>query len=307
MNNKEPLIQKFLKYVSKPTVKVEQKPPFKEMVFNVARLWSVIFLFSMFFALLSNFLLAQEGYSEDDFAITKIAEEFPYLLVFFMVVIWAPISEELGFRLWLRFSPINWALGLGFLAMFLVSFPILPFIPEEFFTLDSAEGLARTALLVFAVSSIVYLLLGIDVVKNLTKDFFEKNFKFFFYFLAIVFAALHVTNYDVDLREIWYFAPILVFPQLFLSFTISFIRMQYGFSWAIVTHALNNFVAITPLLLIMNLNLELLEDMEFENIMEHISYSDLLFLFLASFFLILVFSFCLFSLLSLTIEFTRRR
>ncbi len=307
MSNKVPLTKEFLQYIAKPKTQVSKKPSFKRMFFNVARLWSVIFLVSMFFAMLANFFLAQEGYSEDDFAITKITQEFPYLLVFFIIVFWAPLSEELAFRLWLRFSPVNWALGLGFLSMFLVTFPVFSFIPENFFSLDSAEGFARMVLFTFSISLIVYLLLRIQAIKDFLGHFFEKRFKFFFYSLAIIFAVLHITNYDVDLREVWYFAPILIFPQLFLSFTISFIRMRYGFSWAVFTHALNNFVAITPLLLIMNLDPNLLRGENVEQVLDHLSLSDMLFLFLTSSFLILVFAFCFFSLISLTLEFTRRR
>lgn len=300
MQKKKPFLKEFLQYLVKPRVEVDRKPAFHLILFNVIRLWSIIFTISIFFALISNLLLKIHGYSEEDLVLTQIIEELDYILIFFLVVVWAPISEEIGFRLWLRFSPLKWALGLGFFALFFVAFVDIPFIPNEIFTFDSISGALASMLLVGCVFLFVFFILKLKDFGLKVEKFFTKNFRFFFYTLAIFFAIIHISNYDVDLKSIWYFAPILIFPQLFLSFSISFVRMRYGFAWAVFTHALNNSIAIVPLLILMPL-------LETEDIlMGEFSTKDLFLLLIAFSFLMIIFLVCLISIISLILEFTKR-
>ncbi len=302
MEKTKPLVLDFLHYILKPKVRVEEKPELKKILFNVVRLWSAIFLVSMFFALLSNFLLSKSGYSEEDFVLSEILKDFPYFTVFLLVVVWAPISEEIAFRLWLRFSPAKWGLGLGFFLLF--TFSLIPQIPEDFFTFNSWNGFLNSIGLISLTFVFVFSILKIKKVGFLVQRFFERNFRFFFYTIALFFAIIHIENYDVDLKTIWYFAPMLIFPQIFLSFAISFIRMKYGFLWAIFTHAINNFVAITPLLLLAPLmdmqdfTMEALQDMSATNVF--------ILLFVCFFFFLLL-NVCIFSIGSLILDFTRRR
>ncbi len=307
MNNEQSLIKKFLGYTINPKIAVGQKPRWQVILFNVVRLWGLVFLLSMFFALISNILLTEFGYGEEDFAITQIVMDFPYLLILFLVVVWAPFSEEIAFRLWLRFSPFNWALGLGFVALFLTALFEVPFFPENYFVFDSWVGTLSSILLVFFVGSIIYSLLSIERIASLVKKFFHKNFKYFFYTLALLFGAMHIANYDVDLKQIWYFAPILVFPQIFLSFAISFIRMNYGFSWAIFTHALNNVVAITPVLFFLPL-LEKMDSVSFEEteFLEIFSINEVILILGVFSFLSFIFMVCIFSVISLVYEMVKK-
>lgn len=307
---KKPLIQKFFKYLASPTIEVEEKPPWQIVFFNVIRLWALVFLFSMFFAMLSNLILGQSGYSEEDFAITEIVMDFPYFLVFFLIAIWAPISEEVAFRLGLRFSPLNWALSLSFILLFLISFIDFPFFPSDFLTLNSWMGTFSTTIFILFTAILIFRVLSYKKIASFVEKFFRKNFKFFFYTLAILFGALHITNYDINLREMWFFTPILVAPQLFLSFAISFIRMQYGFAWAVFTHAFNNVVAITPILFLLpaiesldGVELSNLENME---IFEIFSVSEIILVVMVSMFLLVVFLVCFLCVFSLLFEFLKK-
>lgn len=300
MKNKVPFLLEFLQYIAKPSVQVEKKPTFHLILFNVIRLWSIIFAISIFFALISNLLLKIHGYSEDDLVLTQIIEELDYFLILFLVIIWTPISEEIGFRLWLRFSPLKWGLGLGFFALFFLPFVDIPFIPTEIFTFDSVSGSLGSMFLVGCIFLFVFFLLKFKEVGLKVEKFFTKNFRFFFYSVGIFFAIIHISNYDVDLKSIWYFAPLLIFPQLFLSFSISFIRMRYGFAWAVFTHALNNSIAIIPLLILMPL-------LETEGILVgEFSTKDVFLLLIGFSFLMMIFLVCLLSILSLILEFTKR-
>ena len=307
---KKPLIQQFFRYLSNPTTEVGSKPNWQIIIFNVVRLWAITFVISMFFAMLSNLILGREGYSEDDFAITEIVMDFPYFLVFFLVAIWAPISEEIAFRLGLRFSPINWGLSLSFLLFFLISILDLPFIPSGWFTFNSLVGTFSTIIFILLTAVLIYKVLSCKKVGFFVEKFFRRNFQFFFYTLAILFGALHIMNYDINLREMWFFIPILIAPQLLLSFTISFVRMQYGFVWAVFTHAFNNVVAITPILFLLPAleSLEGVELSEIENmeVFEIFSLSEIMLVIAVSIFLLIIFVVCLLSVFSLLFELLKK-
>ncbi len=307
MKSQKPLLKQFLEYIKRPTVDVPKKPEFSKIFFNVVRLWSVIFLASMFAAFVANLLLAEYGYTEDDFAITQVVADFPYLLIFLLVVVWAPISEEIAFRLWLRFSPLNWGLGFGFLGIFALSFFNIPFVPENFFTLDSGMGIVSMISFVFLTMVFVKWILSFEKIALRSKKFFKRNFKFFFYISAVAFAALHIENYDVDLKTVWFFVPILVLPQFLLSLGISFVRMKYGFSWAIFTHALNNVVAITPALFLLPLFKREISSFENLDFLEAFSMYEIFLVFAVFSFLMVVFLVCFLSLTSLILEFTKKQ
>jgi membrane protease YdiL (CAAX protease family) len=303
MKKEKPLLKEFFRYLAKPVVYVGGKPELKIILFNTVRLWAMIFLLSMFFALVSNFLLTEAGYGDEDFAITEIFMGSSPLLLFFLIVIWAPISEEIAFRLWLRFSPLKWAFGLSFLSLF-----VIPFFNLSFLTLDSWRNVLSTSLFLLLLIFSLYRLFSYEKIAQKVPLFLQKNFRFLFYISSIAFAVLHITNYDIDLKTIWHFAPILIFPQLFLSFTISFVRMNYGFSWSIFMHALNNFVAVSPFLFLLPV-LKKVGDISLENveILEVFSTSEIALIMGVSIFLFMVFTVCFWSGFSLIFEVFKKR
>lgn len=73
-----------------------------------------------------------------------------------------------------------------------------------------------------------------------SRTFFEKHFKFFFYSLAIIFAVLHIFNFDgIDLIK-YILLVILVIPQLFLGLILGYLRITYGFIYAVGFHTVIN-------------------------------------------------------------------
>ncbi len=293
-----PLILQFLRYIASPKVCKNENLTFRRKVFNILRLWSLSFALAVCFALFITICLQSFGYSEESHKLNEFFVEFSPLTLVLIVVFWAPITEEIAFRLWLKYSPLKWGLGLSFLI-----FGSIIYFSEGFFTFETIQGVGASLLLIFSLFSFIFFILRNSKIDLIAKEFFKKNFRFFFYILAILFAAIHVVNYDVDLKKIWYFAPFLVFPQLFLSFTLSFIRMKYGFVWAVFTHALNNAVSITPILLFSPILEKDLENLDINSL----GFYEISIFLAYAFFALLFFSFCLFLIISLFLEFTKGR
>ncbi|MDL5511797.1 CPBP family intramembrane metalloprotease [Arenibacter sp. M-2] len=83
-----------------------------------------------------------------------------------------------------------------------------------------------------------------------------KYFKFGIYASVLLFAAVHLTNFEMS-RQVYYIAPLLVAPQLILGVFLGYVRVKMGLQWSICLHAMYNGVLITPMLLYKFLNLPL--------------------------------------------------
>jgi hypothetical protein len=301
------LLVEMLKYIRRPRIDVGERPTWYAILFNVIRLWGLSFFLSIFVAGIAQFLLRRSGYSGEEFALTEFVEELPIFLVILFVAVWAPISEELAFRLGLRFSPLNWGIGGAFLCFFILSFFDIPFLPEGFFSFGSWGGIFSIILFLVFFAVLIFFFLKINRIQRFLKRIHTKFFTIIFYFFTLSFAIMHFTNYDVNFKEIWYFAPLLIVPQLFLSFTISFVRMRYGFSWAIFAHFLNNFMALIPVLLITPFGNVDISHMQAEEVMQIFSLGEIFSLFLGFLFLLIIFLICVASIASLIFDFTKLR
>lgn len=66
-----------------------------------------------------------------------------------------------------------------------------------------------------------------------------KNFKIAFYFFAILFGLVHITNFKIT-QNVILLAPVLVAPQTILGGVFGFIRVRFGLSWSILLHGFYN-------------------------------------------------------------------
>jgi hypothetical protein len=239
------------RYLRRPRLEVRNTDDWMNRLFNVLRLWSLSFFLSLIFAFVSNFLLSRVNYEQEDFALNRAFEQTSMFAIFIAVVFIAPITEEIAFRLGLKFSPVRWGVGITMLFIFLVMLLEIPIFPSYLMDFTSWQGFFFTS--IFFVGSSVTIASLIKLREASIYRFFKNYFSYFFYSLAILFAFLHITNYQQDWMNLLHLSPLLVMPQLLLSFSISFIRMHYGFFWAVFAHGLNNFVVICVVLLFLPL------------------------------------------------------
>lgn len=67
----------------------------------------------------------------------------------------------------------------------------------------------------------------------------EKYFKAAFYFFAVIFGLVHITNFTMT-TNVLLLAPILVLPQIVLGCYLGFIRVKFGLGWGMLLHACYN-------------------------------------------------------------------
>lgn len=130
--------------------------------------------------------------------------EFTFIQLVFVVAMAVPILEELIFRLPLRYK-YNYLFRS---IVFLIS--VTRLIPEK-------------------------------KLKDMVQRYWKGIFKYLFYFLAISFGLIHITNFE-GFKDQLGWIPFLTINQLFAGFVLGYIRIRFGLIWSIIYHSLYNFL-----------------------------------------------------------------
>lgn len=246
------LLSLFFSYLKKPNYNIEQSTKsIRGKVWDIICLWALISSAVVIFSLLTERLLLFFNFDYTDNAIFDIFEQTNIVSFALIAMIWAPISEEYVFRLALRYSPYRLGISLSFMFWIFVDLFIYIFPKLERFLYTSLSKWQLILLwIVFIVSS--SLLLGNFFSKKFKKEkvnaWYKKQFPYIFYIVALLFAVFHIFNFN-DLSKALYLLPLLIAPQFFAALMIGFVRMRYGFTWAIFSHFIYNSLLILPVII----------------------------------------------------------
>lgn len=147
-----------------------------------------------------------------------------------LVVIAAPLLEELAFRSWLRGHPAVIAV-VAILAVGLGALPAIGFAMGEG-PAQSAATLAGLALALIGAPLAAWRL-----IDRPAPALFRRLFPLFFWLSTLGFALIHLGNYTEGSLAI--LLP-LVLPQFALGSMLGYLRVHYGLAHAIALHAIHN-------------------------------------------------------------------
>jgi len=151
---------------------------------------------------------------------------------FLVVVLIGPLMEEILFRLPLGLKKSGIALACAVLSYRLLS--------KHFFVFEYTNP--------YAYVSIALALLTFLLVTKFLPDswltFLKRRYAYFFYFFAISFALIHVTNFAPYDERLILFYPLFTLPQFVMALFIGYTRIKYGFVWGIILHSMINLPAI---------------------------------------------------------------
>jgi len=192
----------------------------------------IVFL-SLYYLLLINGLVNSENHLVGELIKNN---NITFIVIFLILV--GPFIEELIFRLPLRYKKAN------FIPLTVV---ILFFAGTLLFKkLHLSLALSIPLFVVFTAFSIFYIF-NRRMAENRDK-FLSSNYHYFFYSLTILFALIHISNFNYSV-SLLLFAPIIVLPQFVAGFLFGLIRIKQGFIWGFFLHALHNAIFILPVLL----------------------------------------------------------
>lgn len=145
------------------------------------------------------------------------------------VILIFPIIEELIFRLPLKISKIT----------FVTSFSLIIFLILNKWCLSNTYFALSISILLF-----LSLHLGISEESSISlrvSHFFRYPFWIIFYFQAVIFGILHLTNYIVDFRYFYLF-PFIVVSYILKGCLFGYLRVRfaYGIYLCIASHILVN-------------------------------------------------------------------
>lgn len=149
------------------------------------------------------------------------------------IVAGAPIGEEIVFRGWLSGRPghvLGAATLVGAIALFMAGGRNAATAGAELWSFGALGALALAALVVF-------LLRGRPAMR-----WFQRHFAWFFWASALLFAAVHLTNFAAAGPAL---LP-LVLPQFALALLLGYVRVTRGLWSSILLHMLHNatFIAL---------------------------------------------------------------
>ncbi len=146
-----------------------------------------------------------------------------------LVVLAAPIGEEIVFRGWLTGRPR---------ALWLVLCAMLAAVLAVAMVRHVAEAAAGIVLLAVLAAALA----GWTVLRKRRRApaWFERAFPVLFYLSVVIFALSHLANHD---RVGLVMLP-LVLPQLWAGLVLGFVRMRFGLPASMLLHALANGAAI---------------------------------------------------------------
>lgn len=137
-----------------------------------------------------------------------------------------------------KFFP--YLLGIDFLLMFFLS-AILSMVGVE--EMDhEIEKLLDDPLLLAGMAIFIAPIVEEAIFRLPIGPWLGKYFKVIFWILTFGFAALHLTNFNSSFPI--YLAPLLVLPQFFLGIMLGYIRVGWGFWYAVFFHATHNGILV---------------------------------------------------------------
>ncbi|NJO01770.1 MAG: CPBP family intramembrane metalloprotease [Bacteroidia bacterium] len=233
------LLRDIEKFIKKPSLDPEQPLGFKQQLSWLFKLLAIDYALMLVTLIPISFLVQEDMVSEH--RMDEFIELASPVIIFLSVVVAAPLIEETAFRLYLSGQP-----PALFISLILMGFYFLMPLPSP--TLYYATALYGGSLCIL----LAFLVFNTNSPARLEK-FWKHNFRWIYYFSALLFGLVHLLNYELARPSLWLLAPILVLPQILLGLLLGYVRIRQGFFLAIALHALHNLILIV-ILLVMRYN-----------------------------------------------------
>jgi len=173
-------------------------------------------------------------YDAENITKSSMAARFPIPVLLLISVLILPLLEEIAFRLSLKFKPTFLALTLGVLTYYMVS-------KDVYHTKlsDVYDHFLQRSFFALMIAGITYVICSITNVRKRLELFWVTNFKWLFYGFCLVFAWIHIFNYELSMEHLL-LMPIITLDKLVSALCYGYTRVTYGFVYSLGIHMLNN-------------------------------------------------------------------
>ena len=217
-----------------------QKP--YQRLFFVLKLVSFGLLFGILINYFSSYVSGLVGFNQtENNIVSRDLKAFPPFIGLLLVTVIGPILEELAFRLYLTTQRTYFFFGLNFFVYYIWQFFGGIFNLKDSFVFNS-PGIFFVIAAIFAFTTTCNIFVSTRFLESIVTRFFNQ----FVYSSGIIFGLIHITNYE-NYQKYFYLIPILVLPQIFVSFIFAFVRTKFSFWWSFISHTLYNFALASPM------------------------------------------------------------
>lgn len=237
-------IAEFFSFLAQPKKffsKQNNQKPYQRLFF-VLKLVSFGLFFGVLINLITSYISSLVGFDQTaNNIVTRDLKAFPPIIGLLLVAFIGPFLEELAFRLYFTTVRSYFFFGLNFFIYYIWEFIGAIFNLKQTF-LYSAESIYLIIAIIFALTTTC----SLTVPATCLKKNVTKYFNAFVYSTGIIFGLIHITNYE-NYQKYFYLIPILVLPQIFVSFVFAFVRTKLNIFWSLISHSMYNFALAIPL------------------------------------------------------------
>lgn len=235
------IIGKVFQFIKKP---IYQKS--EDRFGRIMQVLLTIFIFGFILkvgAMIFQGLLEGYGWLEIKRTTGRWRDTLAPLTLFILGAFLAPIFEELACRLYLHTTRRNISISAGLMSAYFLSYPVFD---SWILNWEDEFGLK----IIFTLGLIAAIYGGLSFIgdKRLEQQSYSPNFRWIYYFSAIFFGFLHISNFVMTPAAIA-FIGVLTLPQIIGGLFSGFARVKYGLWASILLHILNNSIAFLPSLL----------------------------------------------------------
>jgi membrane protease YdiL (CAAX protease family) len=237
-------IAEFISFLASPKEffnKQNSQKPYQRLFF-VLKIVSFSLLLGILINYFSSYVSSLVGFNQtDNNIVSRDLKAFTPIIGLLLVTVIGPLLEELAFRLYLTTQRTYFFFGLNFFAYYIWEFIGGIFNLKNTFVFNS-PGIFFVIIFIFTVN----LVLSLTVSAKWLSQTVTKYFGYFVYSSGIIFGLIHITNYE-NYQKYFYLIPILVLPQVAVSFIFAFVRTKFSFWWGVISHTLYNFALASPM------------------------------------------------------------
>ena len=207
-------------------------------------IYSLLLYFFLCFLLLWGFKFADQFIGLPPHKIYGFMRDHKWYTIILLMLVIGPLLEEISFRLFLRFTPLNISLSFAGLCYYIIS----TFTQTKYYSLDFFTGIK--VVISFFLAFGLYRLTMRQSIQRILENFWRKRSLMLVYSSIVIFALIHLGNMeDINRKHIFLF-PLLISPQLLIAFFASYLRLKCGFKFAIYFHIGANLIPVLLLLLV---------------------------------------------------------
>jgi len=234
MNQKENLLYKISAFLKKPTENIKDENTTNKIT-QLITLFSWSFIVVLGLAAFLGIIISLTGFKGTNLVEELLANDNIFFTILLAVII-APAIEEVIFRLPLKNTPKNLSISLA----------VVTVILSARYQQDAPFILLIAAVPLLATLYMHYI--SKPIIKKMIAGTFSKYYPVIFYSAAIIFGSVHMLNYT-NIQSGVAILPLLIIPQTFIGILLGYIRLRYGFIYAVLFHGIYNASLLVPALI----------------------------------------------------------